>query len=81
MIVYRIEVGSVEYGGEVGEGATGGGIKEDLSIVVRGSDNSGTQPEQFSSAFGGEPLTTVWVPEILASAHNHSRSSTQWFDH
>jgi hypothetical protein len=49
------------------KGREGGGIKEDLSIMVRGSDSRGLNRSGLAPAFGGVPL--LWVPEILASAH------------
>jgi hypothetical protein len=38
------------------KGREGGGIKEDLSIVVRGSDSRGLNRSGLAPAFGGVPL-------------------------
>lgn len=37
------------------KGREGGGIKEDLSIVVRGSDTRGLNRSSLARSFGGVP--------------------------
>lgn len=62
------------------KGQEGGGIKEDLSIVVRGSDGRGLNRSSLAPSFGGVPLygflkswhqaTTTAVAQLAGSITN-----------